>query len=235
MKRNDIRPIALGGAAGLTAFAAMLAGSFVLIEFDLWDTVAEQWARHRLTPAERAESDRIRAERAERDRRNLAIVDQAERDRETHDAEVRNGFRPELLNTARAVTTMGELTVPELVAEIHFADMQLYRRPVSPWLHDWHGHREALLHEFIESRNSWLARARVSRTERLRLDIAAEQIEQAPFRPTSGPRYRLAPELLTGTTDAGALSAGPATNGHTYPIFEGPNGETFGNPTTTKE
>ncbi|MET9030465.1 hypothetical protein ABZW96_33335 [Nocardia sp. NPDC004168] len=173
MNRNDIRPAAVGIAAG----AAMFAGLIAWIEIDPWNSMAERVARHRLSPAERAEIERIEAERDERSREYAAKTKQ---DQESQRLQVQDGFSPELLKTPGSVTSPQELSVEDLVAEIEYAEEARYQYPISGL---WFRHCDALAQEFMERRNNWETRSKLPRVERLRLDIAADRVRTARSRP----------------------------------------------------
>lgn len=176
MNRNDIRPAAVGIAAGAAVFAGLIAW----VEIDPWNNVVERVARHRLTPAERAELERISAERAERDRKFLATVERDQEDREKLRLQVQDGFCPELLKTPGSVASPQELSTDDLVAEIEYAEQSRYQYTSSG---SRFGHCEALAQEFRERRNDWQVRAKLPRVEQLRLDIAAARVDAARSRP----------------------------------------------------
>ncbi|CAM4487226.1 hypothetical protein NONI108955_34350 [Nocardia ninae] len=173
MNSNDIRPIALGLAVGVSVFAALICW----VEYQPWDTVAGHLARRQLTPAERAELDRLTAEKQARDKRYSALAAEDKQKQAERDAEIAAGFNPDLL-LGDPVTSPGELNLTALVAEIEHAE-QSYRHADC---HLVYPHREALHLEF-KRRNHWQARSTASRADLLRLDIAADRINTARNRP----------------------------------------------------
>ncbi|MBF6302258.1 hypothetical protein IU459_32665 [Nocardia amamiensis] len=171
MNRNDIRPAAVGIAAGAAAFAGLIAW----VEIDPWNSMAERVARRRLSPAERAEIERIEAKRDEWNREYAA---KSKQDRESQRLQVQDGFCPQLLKTPDSVTSPQELSTNDLVAEIEYAEKSRYQYPISGD-GSWFQHCEALAQEFRERRNDWETRSKLPRVERLRLDIAAERVSAA--------------------------------------------------------
>lgn len=164
MNTNDIRPAAIGIAAGVLAFAGLIAW----VEIDPLDTALDAIARRRLTPQERAELDRIAAEDAELNAR-YAEQRQARRDR------LADKFHPELLREPGSVERAEDLSLDDLVAEyVHV--QQLYKR--TPWVNgDIGEHREALFAE-IDRRRGLRFYIRQPRTEQLRIDIAHDRMQK---------------------------------------------------------
>ncbi|KAA8884256.1 hypothetical protein F3087_34090 [Nocardia colli] len=167
MEPNIIRSVLLGIALGAGMFAAL----FVWGEYDPWNTLAGHLAKRRLTPGERAELERLNLERRARDTLYHALSEQDQRERDEHAALVAAGFNPDLLNTPEQVHSPRDLDLAGLVAEIEHAEHS-YRHADHTLLYP---HREALFQEFTR-RNGWQARARLSRTDQLRLDIAFDRV-----------------------------------------------------------
>ncbi|WP_063046246.1 hypothetical protein [Nocardia pseudovaccinii] len=171
MNRNNIRPAAVGIAAG----AAMFAGLIAWVEIDPWNNMVDRVARRRLSPAERAEIERIETKRDEWNREYAAKSNQ---NRESQRLQVQEGFSPELLQTPGLVTSPQEMSVEDLVAEIEHAEKSRYQYPLSD-VGSWFRHCEALHQEFTERRNNWETRSKLPRVEQLRLDIAADRVSVA--------------------------------------------------------
>ncbi|MFD0362734.1 hypothetical protein ACFQZZ_14920 [Nocardia sp. GCM10030253] len=190
MNRKDIRHAAIGMAAGVSVFAAL----YALVEFDPLDDIAESGARRRLTSEERAELDRIAAEQAVLREKCHAQYEQRRQERDAEAARYAAGFCPEWLSTPGAVSSPQELALPDLVCEIEPAEKSY--RCGGPNMHGWYRHREALFMDFRERRNNWEARYKVSRPDRMRLDIAAKRIDEARSRPFAvNPPPLMAPDF----------------------------------------
>ncbi|QBS40400.1 hypothetical protein DMB37_10000 [Nocardia sp. CS682] len=147
------------------------------VEYQPWEAVAEHLARRQLTPAERAELDRLIAQKQDRDMRYSALAGQDKQKQAERDAEIAAGFNPDLL-LGDPVTGPGELDLTALVAEIEHAE-HAYRHADCRLVYP---HREALHLEF-RRRNHWQARSTTARADLLRLDIAADRINAARNRP----------------------------------------------------
>ncbi|MFC9434002.1 hypothetical protein [Nocardia sp. NPDC057030] len=174
MNRTIIGPAAMGIATAVSAFAAI----YVWLEYEPWNPLVEHLARRQLTPGERAELERLHIQRRERDTQYRALREQDQRARTERDAVVAAGFNPDLLSTPERVSSPRELDLVGLVAEIEHAERS-YRHADHRLLYP---HREALFQEFTR-RNGWDARTRLSRADRLRLDIAFDRVNTARNRP----------------------------------------------------
>lgn len=208
MNSNDIRPIAIGVAAALGAFAAI----YVWFEHDPWEVIAGRIALRELTPEERAELERLRVEAEEsyqrawdhfeKNKQQFAAQDAA------RDAVIAAGFNPDLLSSPDSGSSLRELDLAALVTEIEHAE-QSYRNADH---HLVYPHREALFHEFTR-RNESPARAVLPRADQLRLRIAAARVRAARALPF--------PEgALSGPT--GSYGSFP------YPEFTGPDPADYG-------
>ncbi|MEV6769938.1 hypothetical protein AB0N05_15055 [Nocardia sp. NPDC051030] len=156
---------------GVTAGIVTLVGIIAIDNYDPWDELQKAVARQRLSPTERQELDRLRAEREiERDDRDRA------RDQRT--ATTRAQFRPDLLQGGHSAHALEELSVPALINETERA----ITRSKSRWEpHGWWcGHRDALLDEF-DRRTGWSVKRHLSELDQLRLDDADKRISDARF------------------------------------------------------
>lgn len=187
MNRNDIRPLAIGAAAGTASAIALLAW----LESDLSFAFAEHLARRKLTADERAELDRIKQSQAEashqaRQRQTAAKRDQAERD-----AEDLSKFDRTLLSTPGQFRVPAQMTVTELAHEIAHTEQALREANHTSDQPRISRHHTALRTEW-RRRDSYEARCKLSHHESLRHAIAAEKITAAgkapwPQLPTSLP------------------------------------------------
>jgi hypothetical protein len=198
MNRNNIRPAVIGVAAGATVFGALVAW----VEFDPWRSISEVRARRQLTTEELAALNRIAADRQARDDEYRAQrAESAQRRAETADLAA-EGFRPDLLATPRAITSVQELATADLVAEIVHIEQVVRQNYSAPWA----AHRDALLGEW-QRRDTFECRYTGPRVEQMRHQIYHDQVEIARFAPYPV-REPLAPMPWDGIT---------------YPEFAGPN------------
>ncbi|WP_306364380.1 hypothetical protein [Nocardia sp. CC227C] len=108
MHRNDIRAAVFGATTGLIAGLAPI----LFVEFELDTRIGDAVDRWRLSPADRAEYDRIRRERAEHRAAKVRKQEQAQ-------AAIRARFRPDLLTGPQ--TELAQLSLRDLVEEINHA------------------------------------------------------------------------------------------------------------------
>src|SRR5689334_20131075 len=126
MHNNDFRAIGLGALVG----AAVFGGLLLWVDHDPLGMIAEHLAKAKLSPAERAELDRLAAERHEKHRKFLEVCDR--------DAEAAAGFAPYLLTTVPVVDAAADLTLANLVAEIEHCEQAMRNGTISG--HDRHRH-----------------------------------------------------------------------------------------------
>lgn len=179
MNPNHIRTASIGTIAGITAGCITVASIVAWDTYDPWATLQNAIARRRLTPAEREELDRLRAEKS------LRSADLT-RARDARVAATRALFRPDLLNLRHQGSTLDTLSVPALIAETKFA-INACKNP-TPWIRQtWVGHRDALLDEF-DRRTGWDVKYRLPELDQLRLEAAERHISTARFGlPTAPP------------------------------------------------
>ncbi|MBW0270061.1 hypothetical protein ATM97_02860 [Nocardia sp. MH4] len=190
MNRNDIRPAAIGIAAGV----ATLAGLIAWAEFEPHRELAYRLARRRLTAAERAELDRIAAEQRAEQAERARFFEKQDAEQAARRAEDLAGFEPKLLVASRTVATPDELSLEELVAEIVHSEAQY--RSSSDWIRDPRAGDHALaLRTEWQRRDSGMQRYTRTRVEQLRYDLARNTIKAASNAPWSPPLADLMSEL----------------------------------------
>lgn len=181
MNRNDIRPAVVGIAAGV----ATIAGLIAWFEIEPHLAVIDYLARRKLTPAERAELDRIAAEQRAEQAERASFYKRQDAEEAARRAEVLAGFEPELLTTAAAVSGVDELSLEELVAELVYTETKY--RSLDGWIRDPRtGDHAAALRAEWRRRDSGLQRWTRPRVEQLRYDLARHKIEaatRAPYPP----------------------------------------------------
>ncbi|MGY1948923.1 hypothetical protein [Nocardia asiatica] len=204
MTRNDFRAATIGVTAGVVAGVVTIAGAIAYDEFDLRGQAERALARRRLSPAERAELERLEAAKQAKDSAK-------ELDRTTRTAEIRSKFQPTFIEGKRAVASLEELTVPQLVTAIERGEhtLQTYRN--DPWgpnvelIARWSEHMTALLDEF-HRRRGWQVHRQLSLPDQLRMELAEARMNTAKFQPTFLPWQATtsapapAPASVEGTT-----------------------------------
>lgn len=198
MNRTDIRPAMIGVAAGV----ATLAGLIAWFETEPHRAVAYYLARRQLTADERAELDRIRAEQQADQAERARFFEEQDAARSARRAEVLAGFEPALLTVDSDATTVEELSLEELVAELVHSEEQY--RSCSTWILDPRtGDHAAALREEWQRRNAPELRWTRSRVEQLRYDLARNKVDAAqaaPWTPVSTgvDTYQVVDGPLTG-------------------------------------
>ncbi|MEV6432940.1 hypothetical protein [Nocardia sp. NPDC051463] len=175
---NHFRTAAIGVIAG-----AVTVTGFVLVdEHDPIGIIQDAIARRRLSPAERAEFDRLTATKAAVDRSR-------QRAKDKYTADLRAKFAPALLGGKNPVHTLEELSVPQLLAGIEQAENSV-RVYGDPWAAPgpdrrneaprWSEHLAALLNEF-DARMDYTVRFRLPRLDLLRLEAAERRIKDEAY------------------------------------------------------
>jgi hypothetical protein len=173
MNRNDIRPALIGVAAGTVAFGALVAWA----EYNPWDSIVDRVARRQLSPAERAELDRITAEDTARSKAYCESAQQRLVEREERWAAQIELFDPQRLITVRPspLASMDELPTAVLVDEIVQAQRVLREQGWNKMQCD---HCDALYAEW-QRRDYPEHRYTLPRSEQLQHDIFRRQVESA--------------------------------------------------------
>ncbi|QLY33280.1 hypothetical protein H0264_14510 [Nocardia huaxiensis] len=171
MIRNHFRTLTIGVTAGAITGVVTVAGIIAWDEHDPWGMLCHAVARRRLSPAERWELDRLRAEQA-----NQRSADARVRDLQT--ATTRAKFRPDLLAVGIKASTLEELPIPALIFEVLRAS-ELSRSAdgtMPATTRDmWWNQRNALLDEF-DQRRGWDVKRHLSELDQLRLDSAQKKV-----------------------------------------------------------
>ncbi|WP_433622753.1 hypothetical protein [Nocardia sp. CA-120079] len=215
MNRNLIRPTGIGVTAGVVAAVVTVAGLIAWEDYDPWDRLQQAIARQRLSPAERAEFDRLQAART-------AEAEAKTRAEKAQHAETRAKFQPYLISTEHPVAALDELSAPMLIRAIEQAAAHVSSYRANPSVGSdvdavtrWSGHLDALRDEF-RRRRTWENRRQFSHLDQLRMEAVEKQVYAIEF----------AEAWATPTQPAGYPP---------YPSFEGPGLAEFGTLTDTFE
>ncbi|WP_330183835.1 hypothetical protein OHB26_09520 [Nocardia sp. NBC_01503] len=170
MNPNHIRTAVIGLTAGVTAGAVTVATIIAIDNYDPLGKLTHAVAYRRLSPADRTELDRRRADRAAAETDRLHT-------RDTVAAATRAGFQPPLLLIRNRCQDLTELTVPALIEEIERA-VTMGRDSEAGAI--WTTHLNALVNEFGR-RRGWNVRSGLSELDQLRLEAAEKLVSTAQF------------------------------------------------------
>ncbi|WP_327114175.1 hypothetical protein OHB12_33710 [Nocardia sp. NBC_01730] len=223
MNHNDFRAAIVGVTAGVVAGAVTVAGVIAFDDMDLWGQAERALARRRLSPADRAELERL--EDAERSRSRART-----RARQEITAEIRAKFVPGFIGGKHPVASLEELSVPQLITGIEHAETKVHE---NPWLiggveqhRAWSDHLAALLDEFHRRRGRDVHR-RLSLLDQQLMQSAETRMNTAKFAPPTLPRQ--APRPAPTPVEI------PADSPYQYPDFIGPDAVEATNTDSVKE
>ncbi|KIA60555.1 hypothetical protein FG87_36165 [Nocardia vulneris] len=174
------------------------------VEYDPYDCLAQRLAVYKLTAAERAELAKLTEQRRLDSDRHRLVVERDQQERAEAAARLAAGFNPDLLNLDDPVGDPRELDLTQLVAEIEHAE-HTYRHADH---HLVYPHREALYREF-QRRREFDELMKLSRADRIRLDLASQRVNAARHAP-----FVTDPATTTGGADLAADYSGPAALGY---------------------